>query len=177
MNLEPKQLVVMKFLSQFLSGITVANGYNHDLSESVFRGRTLFGESDPTPMLSILEMPKQDEGPAAGADKLTRKDPWMLMVQGWGKDDKANPSDPAYLLKADVEQRLAMLVEMDSEGRGKYDVYRMKGLIADLSIGQGVVRPPDQVSTLTYFYLPVRVSIVVKAGDPFVDSDVYLAGL
>jgi hypothetical protein len=40
--------------TEALKEITVANGYAHDLATSAFRGRVIFGENDPVPMVSIL---------------------------------------------------------------------------------------------------------------------------
>ena len=40
-----------------LKEISTANGYHTELNEQVYRGRVIFGENDPLPLASILEVP------------------------------------------------------------------------------------------------------------------------
>jgi hypothetical protein len=47
------------------------------------------------------------------------------------------------------------------------DIYLLGGLIADMTINPGVVRPPEQgVSSKAYFYLPLVVSYAFNASRP-----------
>lgn len=172
---DSKQLHILKRLTTHLQGITPANGYDYDLSASVFRGRALFGANDPVPMVSILEAPKPDVGLVAGENKIERIEEWLLLLQGWTEDDKENPTDPAYGLKAAVEKRLSEIIAVNpSTGTPAVPgIYRLnvngQALIGDLSIGPGVVRPPDaQVSSKAYFFLPLRVSLPTNVSNPFV---------
>lgn len=158
MPLVSKQLDVLRALTAHLEGISVAAGYTHDLAGRVVRGRAVFGESDPTPMLSILEGIRPDDGRPAGPHGLTREEDWILLLQGWAEDDRQNPLDPLYQLKASVEQRLSEITAVNGSGLPAFPaVHRLGGRVLDLRIGPGVCRPPDQISARSYFYLPLAV--------------------
>lgn len=165
---DPYKLQVLKALCSHLEGITAANGYNYDLTNAVFRGRTIFGDSDPIPMLSVLESPRAVPGAGAGEHQLLRYDEWELLVQGWTHDDPINPTDPVYPLLDAVEKRLSEIVKIKSDGSGRPvnpATYRLGGLIGDLKFGPGIVRPPtDGVSSKAFFYLPVRVHLAANVG-------------
>lgn len=167
---DSKRLDVLKRLTTHLKGITPANGYtaaqwglDYDLSSSVFRGRAVFGEGDPIPLVSILESPRSDPGVFAGDGNYQRKEDWSLLIQGWATDDADNPTDPAYGLMDVVEHRLLRLIEVsdqtgDEVYRGEYLLNRT---VADIKVLPGVVRPPmEQVSSKAFFYLPVRLTLV-----------------
>jgi hypothetical protein len=170
------RLEVLERLSALLSGITVANGYDHDLADSVFRGRTVFGEEDPIPMLSVLESTKVDGGIATGANEEMRKGVWPLIVQGWVANDAANPTDSAYGLMADVEARLGRVLMQNTRGDGQYPEHYMLGtgnngkgyLVTNIAFGPGVVSPPrEQISTNAFFFLPVYLTLAEKLGQPY----------
>lgn len=164
---DPIRLVILKKLSEHLDGIDTIDGYNYDLKDSVFRGRTIFGEDDPLPMLSILEAPRA-EGSLYGGDYEVKRDKWQLLIQGWTEDDAENPTDNAYLLADDVEKRLGMLIAMrpDNSGRPLYStIYKLGDLIIDLEFGPPIIRPPiEQVSSKAFFYLPVTLSLASEVG-------------
>lgn len=157
---QSKRLAILKALSEHLKGINGVDPYDHDVSAAVFRGRTLFGEGYPLPMLSLLEGKATDYGDYADETNSVRKDSWLLLVQGWVADDPLNPTDPAYALMADVELRLSDLVATE-RGAPKFSgIYMLGGLISSLTVAQGVVRPPeDGLSTKAFFYLPVLVGL------------------
>lgn len=158
------RLTVLKKLTDHLKGITPANGYpGYNLSSSVFRGRTLFGENDPVPLVSILEAPRPDQGKFAGEDNYQRKEDWSLVIQGWAHDDIANPTDPAYNLMDVVEMHLHRITAVDSSsGFEVYpNEYMLGRTISSLDVLPGIVRPPSaEVSAKAFFYLPVRVGLV-----------------
>ncbi|WHM53118.1 tail terminator [Xanthomonas phage XAP3] len=165
-----KRLDVLKALTAHLEGITPANGYKHDLSRRVFRGRTRFGADKMSnlPMLSILESKAPDFGMPADEENTVRLDEWILLVQGWAKDDPINPTDPVYLLAAEVEARLGMLTVLDENGLPIYPgVYRLGQKIAKLTLAQPVVRPPEEgLSDTSFFFLPIRVGIKTDLRNP-----------
>lgn len=167
---ESKKLAILKALTAHLQGITLANGYDFDLSTSVFRGRGVFGSNDPVPMISILEFPTQEPGKPAAEEGIQRKEAWMLLLQGTVEDDNENPLDPAYGLLAATEQRLSDIIRVNGRGDPDDPVNYMLGKrVVGLTIGPGVCRPPDgQVSAKAYFFLPLRVGIAVDASKPFV---------
>src|SRR5690625_7350680 len=103
---EPFRLRVMKALSAALEEINPDNGYMHDLRGRVFRGRDVFGDSDPIPMVPILEAIEGKErlqAPSAGTEAAG---PGELLIQGGLDDDLIHPTDPAYFLIAGVQLRL-----------------------------------------------------------------------
>lgn len=156
------RLSVLKKLTLHLRGITKAAGYDYDLSNAVFRGRTIFGEGDPIPMVSILESPRSDQGMFAGEGQSQRKEDWSLLIQGWAHDDVENPTDPVYGLMDAVERHLFRLTKVNStNGMEVYPAeYLLGRSVGGVMILPGVVRPPmDQVSSKAFFYLPIRLSL------------------
>lgn len=174
MTADPKQLVILKALTTHLQGITPANGYDFDLSNAVYRGRSHFGADEALPFVSILEAMRPDPRPReAGSERLVREEAWELLVQGWCQENRDEPTDDLYRLKACVESRLSMIVAMETgvgaSGSPKYPaVYRLGGIIASMRIGPGVVRAATpQVGGAEAFYLPVLLSYVINLGDPY----------
>lgn len=179
---DPKQLRILKKLVAHLEEINPDNTdpatgapYTVDLRAHVFRGRSILTIDDAENAISILEFPRQDIYSPVGEHGVVRVESWMLMLQGWPKDDPANPSDPAYALKAMVEMRLARLVAQKTNGRGPLypDEYMLgqhegKNELASLIIAPGVVRPPeDAASRLAMFYMPLVLGVRVNVAEPY----------
>lgn len=161
---DPKRLVVLKALCAHIEAqVRISNGFQHDLQGRVFRGRSVFGQDDPLPMVSVLEAPRPDQN-LVTAKNGVQLDEWPLYFQGWAQDDPNNPTDPAYRLAADVKQALAMLIDRRPESA---PYYLLGDLVLDLTISPGTVRPPDQVSSWAYFYLPVTVKLKESLTDPY----------
>jgi len=158
---EHKRLTILKALTAHLESIFGDDLYSHDLRGKVFRGRAVFGSDDPMPCVSLLEGKATDYGQFADTNESVRKDSWLLLIQGWVKDDPLNPTDPAYGLLADVEARLSDIIAQDERGKPKYPgIYLLGGLISSLTIAAPVVRPPeDGLSSRAFFYLPVLVGL------------------
>lgn len=134
-----------------------------DMTGRVYRGRSIFGDGDDIPMLSILEVPIPLDQVPPPSDSPYSNGTWELLIQGFTKDDPENPTDPAHKLMAAVKKRLA---EAKMVGKG----YRYLGFnkaVIDLRIGAGVVRPPDEVSAKAYFWLNVSLDITESLDDPF----------
>lgn len=156
---------VLKALTAQLERITVANGYDYDLVGKVHRGRALFGSESPVPCLNIIEAPKPAFGIAAGEDGVKRAEMWLLFVQGWVADDKANPTDPAYALMAAVEECLG---EVTSEGGSNPSSYLLGGLVGKMKYGPGLCHPPQaDLSSKAFFYLPVEVELAYDVRKPY----------
>ena len=162
---DPFRLRVLKALTAALEQITVANGYQFDLTGKVFRGRDAFGDGDPLPLVSILE--SVDEKSIGGTSaafrpgKSIQQSEWELLVQGFVVDDRDNPTDPGYRLLADVKKKLAEVrIQKDN-------ILGFGQKVTDFEFSAGVVRPADQVSSKTYFWLKVRMNIVEDHSDPF----------
>lgn len=163
------KLQVLKALTAHLEGITLANGYQHDLNGKVFRGRAVLGANEQVPILNILETPSPLDGFFADEQKTLRRDTLVLLVQGWAEDDARNPTDPVYPLLADVQRRLSDIVSLDEgSNRPRWPgVYMLKGLISDMDIGQDAVRPAQEgVSAKAFFYMPIRITLPVNLIDP-----------
>lgn len=164
----PFRLRVLQALTGVLQTITVANGYHHDLADRIFRGRIIYGDSDPIPLVSILEAPLPDEPDPTPAADGTWKGSWRLMIQGWVDDDKKNPTDPAHYLLGDVKKALAAeRKKMIQPGRGN-NILGMAGRVTDLRIGACVVRPAEeQVNEYANFLLSVSLEIAENMADPY----------
>lgn len=180
----PFRLRVLTALTAALKEITPANGYEFNLADfdpgdgypkaRVYRGRAWFGDDDPIPMLSVLEADGAEEvsnpphGVAAGRYE------WPLIVQGFVDDDPSNPTDPAYILAADVVRRLALetvrkvrpndrAADTDILGIGLRGVNKLTAL----KVGTPVVRPADDVSAKAYFALPLTMITVELGATPY----------
>lgn len=171
----PFRLAVLQRLTALLEQ---TSGLDHEdipynLVGQVFRGRTEFGNETALPALSILEAPNPDIGTFAGENEVYR-DTWVLLIQGWSKDDKANPSDPAYYLAAAVQKQLGRIMTMRDDGSGRPldKINWMLGeTIAGIQVGPYVVRPIDKAeSARAFFYLPVRISLAQSIDQPYLPA-------
>lgn len=164
----PLRLEIHKRLTAALSEITISNGYKVDIGSNVFRGRLIYGAESPLPMLSILEVPIPLEQLPPPGDSALSKGQWELMVQGWVKDDKVNPTDPAHVLMADVKQRLAVeMRKANYRGDDSLGIFGLGRLVTKLYIGPGVVRPPDDVSAKAYFWLTIALDLAEDLEHPY----------
>lgn len=169
----PRRLDVMLELTRLLETISVENGYNNNLKGSVFRGRSEYGEDskEDLPFLSILEAPQPAFNQAADENKSYNKSTWELLIQGFVKDDKRNPTDAAYYLAADVERALSMIVAEDQmRGRPDHPEWYMLGnRITELVTLPPVVRPPlHGVSATSFFYMPIRLGLSYDLQKPYI---------
>lgn len=162
----PFRLRVQQALSNSLEQVSIINGYNHDLSGHVFRGRDMFDESDETPLVAILESPDEPDQKPSPRACTERTSKWNLFVQGWADDDKDNPTDPAHYLMADVKKRLAHEVKMLRQ----HNALNMGKRIDGIEYSPGVVRPPDAMSNKAYFWLKLTLTIVEDDFEPYADT-------
>lgn len=160
---EPTRMRVLQALSGVLEGITPANGYTHDLSGKVFRGRDIFGYRDPLPMVSILEQIEEEEQRPVPPGSGLNHGPWTLQIQGFVEDDRDNPTDPAHYLMAEVKKRL---VEERIRGRQR-DILGMGDVVTELRLSHGVVRPADEISDKAYFWLRMTLVLVENLNEPY----------
>ena len=159
----PTKLKVQQNITELLNEITIANGYSVDLANSVYRGRNLFDENDPLPMVCILESPKEPELAEAPSQTSLFKGPWLLLIQGFVQDDETHPTDPAYWLLADVKKALSRIRDEDDD----WYMLKLRGTVNNFSIGSGVVRPADEISVNANFWLVVKVDLCEDMADPF----------
>jgi len=172
---DPFRLRVLKALTDHLKTITPANGYVSNLADftaadglaspRVFRGRDSFGDSDELPFVSILEDFRPDEQQLGTPGTTGAAGEWRLLIQGFVKDDRTNPTDPAYILAADV---LKALVQARKD---RYDILGFGSAmpcVADLRFKQPVVRPADnEVSSTSFFFITVTLKLAENLENPF----------
>ena len=181
----PKKLRVINKLQALLEQINPENTYPHpdgnptpypiDLREKVFIGRLTVSTDEAEDALSILENPRPLDGDEVGWDRLLRSGDWILLLQGWPRDNIKKPSEAAYKLAALAEERISRIVQLDSRGDPVYPDDYLLGLDAEgdreitgLSIGQSVVRPPqDANSRLAMFFVPLVVKLATNPSKPF----------
>lgn len=167
---DTKQLVILKRLTVLLEGVTIANGYDYDLTGKVFRGKMVFGAQEATPFVSILEFPRPDTAPIeGGTERLKRLEEWELQIQGWTKTTQANPTDDLYGLKGAIEHRLARMSAVNQVGSPLYpDDYRLGRIIDRARIGPGVVRAATpQTAGTEALYLPLIIHYTTDVADPW----------
>ena len=169
---DPFRLRVMKVIAAAIKTVTPENEYNLDLSdyedadtgktrERVFRGRTIFGDDDPVPMVVILEDPRAPDGPPQPQHASAHISVMRLLVQGFVADDKDHPLDPAYHASAAIIKALVL-------EKKRLDLFGMKVRIQSMHIETPVHRPADnEVSSQAYFVFGLRLTLVEKADDPF----------
>lgn len=162
---DPFRLRVLKALTARIEAISEADGFNHTLAGKVFRGRLMFGDSDPLPLVAINEAPLPDEPIKSPRGDASWVGPWNLYIQGWIDDDKDNPTDPAHLLMADVRKAIAM---ERRRGLRKNEILGMDGRVLDIRFGGCSVRPAEEfVSAYANFMLAVTLEIVENLDDPY----------
>lgn len=156
----PRRLVILRRVSEVLEQC------RHDgstMEGRVFRGRVVYGDNDPIPMISLLEPPIPLETMISRADNPHSAGKWELLVQGFVHDDDQNPTDPAHMLMAEAKHFLN--IEKKRE-RGN-NPFGLGGMVTSVSIGQGSVRPPDEVSNKAFFWLVLTLGIVENLDDPY----------
>lgn len=164
---DSKRLHVLKRLTTFLEGVTVANGYDHDLTGRVSRGLAIVSSETPLPWVNIIENLNPDRDPMETGEGLIQQDDWILLLQGWVDTDEDDiyPTDKAHALMADVKRRLSRIID-PGEPTSRNPDYLLGGDIEGFLCEPGVVRPPDEISSTAYFYLRVVVKLVEHLDDP-----------
>ena len=168
-----KKLAVLRFLTNHLEGTNPDWDPDcpFDLRDSVYRGRTVFGDETKTPFIALLEAPRQIAPNGGGDASLIQSEDWTVLIQGFGDEDEEHPSDPAYELLAWVQKRMARLTQQPTSGRtgGTYpNEFRMGDLKIEILYQIPVVRPgKDDVSNTAYFYMPIGIKIVTDLTNPF----------
>lgn len=176
----PLRLEIHKRLTALLESMSTDAGYKIDLGSAteaafegdmsgrVFRGRTVFGDKDPLPMLSLLEVPIPLDQLGAPLDSGLSSGGWELMVQGFLRDDRENPTDPGHVLMADVKQCLALESKKANYiGRDDQGILGLGRQVSKMVIGPGVVRPPDEISAKAYFWLTITLDLAEDLTRPY----------
>ena len=159
----PFRLRVLRALTRVIETVNPDNGYHFDLRAKVFRGRVRFDQNDPLPMVSILEAPIPAEVAQSWGDNSKSNGPWELLIQGFAPDDTENPSDPAHHMMAEVK---AALVKERKRQRGN-DILGMDNRVYEMFVGQGSVRPPEDVNGEAFFWLTLTLRISEELEEPY----------
>lgn len=165
----PARLETLVRMAELLADtINGTDGYAFDIERRVYRGRLFFGDETPLPCLSILEAPiPLDQIPSA-KDNEVLAGPWELVIQGWVKDDRENPTDPAHVLMADVKRCLATERARGTHWREPEDgLFGLGRVVTALYIGPGVVRPPEEISSRAYFWLTITLDMAEDMTKPY----------
>jgi hypothetical protein len=168
---DPFRLRILKKLTGVLERATFSyDGYETGavtvpLTGRVFRGRVIFGENDPLPMLTILETPVPEDQLEVPVNSDYAGGAWDLIIQGFVDDDPVNPTDPAHYLLAEVKRELVLEKRKVNDG-GIFDIPKR---ITNLRFGPGVVRPPDEISAKAYFWLSLALDVVEDITQPYQD--------
>lgn len=170
---EPFRLEVLRALTLRLKEITdIVDGvddYGRPQAH-VYRGRDLFGENDPLPIVSILEDPAEPSKMDSKAPHTRHQNDFNLIIQGFVADDAENPTDPAYYLSAKIVEKLA---EVKSEKMNILGFGCKLPCVTNMTIGVPVVRPADnEVSSTAFFYLSLSLQLVEDSEKPFVNTSV-----
>lgn len=166
----PLRLRIQRKFTEILETATFTYPYaagvvTSPMAGKVFRGRVIFGDDDPLPMLSLLEVPIPLDQVPSPPDSEFSSGRWELLVQGFVDDDPLNPTDPAHWLMAEVKRVLAEERKKNSDFR----LFDMGKKVRNMWVGPGVVRPPDEISAKAYFWLNVTLELVEDLADPFED--------
>lgn len=171
---DPVRLHLIKTMCEGFRTITPGNGYHFDFSGAegtdanrVFRGRAVFGAKDPIPAISVLESPIPLDLLPSPKDAPESAGPWELVIQGFFADDKDNPCDEAYIGLADVKKYLALEKKKANAHRAEDMIFGLGRVVTGMSIGQGVVRPPDEISAKAYFWLTLALDIAEDLEEPY----------
>lgn len=163
-NTDPFRLAILKRMTTLLETIGTATGYGVEMSGKVFRGRIMFGENDPLPMLAIIEPPVPVDQIVAPMESEASTGNWDLLVQGFLQDDPKNPTDPGHFLAAHVRKVLS--VHRAARGEGYFSTSFRISRVKDIFIGAPIVRPSDEISAKAYFWLPVTLAVEENLSDP-----------
>lgn len=159
------RLVVLTALTDAFKTIAPVAGVHHfDMSEAVFRGRASYGSNDPDNMISIIEDPRDRDVLEGTFGTAVSVDGWKLLVQGFVADNSANPTDNAYILSALARSILVGLKEQPHDLLG---LGHKKPMVEAVTIGDPIVRPADEFSDRSYFWIPLTLKLVEDLKNPF----------
>lgn len=166
-----RRYAIIQAIAAHLETVTVDNDYGFDLADAVYIGRRSFGDSDPLPAVTLLEVPDvQVPGsrPESGDAQTTD---WEFFVQGFVR--VADPNEPladAYALMADVTKALSAVIDPANNprhGATPNNIYLVGGKVTRFDIGGFHVRQSDESPSHSNFYLRLRIGVVEKLTNPY----------
>jgi hypothetical protein len=133
------------------------------LNGAVFRGRLVFDDSDPLPMVSIIEPPIPEKAPDEKRDRSETRSNYQLVIQGFAKDEKRHPSDVLHFLLADVKKALSN----EKLKSANYNILDFDGKVMEMYVGPGAVRSASDPSERAFFWLTLNLEIVEDLQNPY----------
>lgn len=161
---DSKRLVIQKAITQQLETITVANGYQHDMSGRVFRGRSDFGSETTWPFIGIFEVRPDDN--VNRADSSVQKDLWVLGIQGVIKSDTKHPTDPAQNLLADIRKAIGQVLKPDTPVN-RNPLHMFGDLVVDMTVDGGVTFNPEELQGAAVCVLKVSIDLTEDLENPY----------
>lgn len=159
------RLAVLTALTDALKTIVPVTGkHSFNMAQAVFRGRAKYGSNDPDSMISVIEDPRDRDILEGTFGTAVSLDGWRLLVQGFVYDESDNPTDNAYILSAEARRVLVGLKEK------RHDLFGLgpkKPCVEDMQIGDPIVRPADEISDRSYFWIPLTLKLVEDLKNPF----------
>jgi hypothetical protein len=144
---------ILEAVTALLEDITVANGYDHNVT--VMRGRGRLDDNDlkQLPVVTILEAPKT-EGLASPHRGPTRQCAWELFLTGFTAYESAHPTDNPHALLRDVKLALGR-TRKESDAN-----YLLGGQlkVVEITVGGGICRPPDDQHITSNIILPLTIT-------------------
>lgn len=169
----PFRIEVLDNLAACIHEIKPTSGYINDLSEddAVQIGRLFIGDDEVVAMVAINEPPMAIEQSKAAPQNPNSFGDWDLLIQGWAENGPDHfVTRNAYILAAEVRQHLA-LQKKRPDGRPGMgngpNFFGMGPKISDMRIGAPVVRPPDETSAKSCFYMILTLQISEDMTKPF----------
>lgn len=161
---DSKRLVILKALTTQLETITVTNGYQHNMSGKVFRGRADFGNETQWPFIGVFEVRPDDN--MNRADESTQKDLWTLGIQGVIHSDTTHPTDPAHNLLADIRKALGQVLKPDTPV-SRNPLHMFGGLVVDMTVDGGVTFNPEEFQGAAVCVLKVSIDLTENMENPY----------
>lgn len=161
---DSKRMVILKAITTQLESIAVANGYQHDMVNKVFRGRSDFGDETLTPFIGIFEVRPDDN--VNRADESVQNDVWTLGIQGVVSADTLHPTDPAHALLADIRKSLGQVMRPDTPVDPNAN-YMFNNLINDMTIDGGITFSPEEHQGIAVCILKMNITLDERMENPY----------
>lgn len=166
-----RRYAIIKALADHLKTVAPVTGYTFDLSNAVFIGRRAFGDTDPLPAVTLLEIPDVEipgNRPESGG---VQTNDWEFFVQGFIRaSDPTNPTLDAYNLMADVTKALSDVLNPQNDprhGSTPKAIYLVGGKVTRFDIGGFHVRQNEEMPSMSNFYLRIRTQVVERLVNPY----------
>lgn len=162
--MDSKRLTILKAITAQLETITITNGYQHELTGKVFRGRQGYGAETQVPYVGLFEVRPEDMPDRA--DETIGKDVWVIGVQGTVKAHPDHPTDPAHNLMADIKMALGGIMTRGGPGMRNPN-YMFGDLIVDMVIDGGITFVPVESPELALSVNKLVITLSENMENPY----------